>query len=67
MNHNCRWCEVVLILLIVIWTLWTNLFGISSKWVVLIAAIILLIHELGCKSCPMSIKSAPKKKAKKKK
>ena len=64
MNHNCKWCEVVLLLLIVIWTFWTNLFGLSSKWVVIIAAVILLIHGLGCKTCHVDMKSKPKKKKK---
>ena len=67
MNYNCKWLEVVLLLLIIIWAIWANLFGIPSFWVIIVAAVILLIHELGCKNCHVNMKAKPKKKAKKKK
>jgi len=66
MNHNCKWAEVILLLLIIIWAIWANLFGIPSFWVIIIAAVILLIHELSNKSCCTDVKAKPKKRKKRK-
>ena len=66
MHKNCRWVEVVLLLLIIIWTLWNNLLGISTFWVVIVLAVILLIHEFGCKACHVKVKPKPKKRKKRK-
>ena len=65
--YSCKWCEVVLLLLIIIWTLWNNLLGISTFWVVLVLAVILLIHELSNGKCCTGMKSKAKPKKRKKK
>ena len=56
MNCNCKWCEAVIAVIILLFAYWPTLFGVSamtSKWIVVIAAIVLLIHSFVCKRCMM--------------
>lgn len=49
MGCNCKWTEIVIGLIVVIFTLWPQ--GTWSKWVVVVAGAILVIHAFGCKKC----------------
>ncbi|NCO11725.1 hypothetical protein CO038_02225 [Candidatus Pacearchaeota archaeon CG_4_9_14_0_2_um_filter_39_13] len=49
MNCNCKWTETVLALVIIVFALWAD--WMYSQWIVVIAAILLLIHAWACKSC----------------
>lgn len=42
---NCKWFEVVLALLIIVFALWQTSY---SMWVIVISAALLLIHALMC-------------------
>jgi hypothetical protein len=50
-NCDCRWTETVIGLVILIATLWPGILGSASWWVVVIAAIVLVLHSWTCKSC----------------
>ena len=43
------WCEAILAVIIIVFGLWN--IPIYSKWVVVIAGIVLLIHSFTCKKC----------------
>ena len=55
------WCEALIGLVIVVFALWkTN----ASQWIVVIAAIILILHSFVCKkcfSCAMPVKPAKRR------
>ncbi len=42
------WCESILAIIILVFALWQTTY---SQWIVVIAAIILLIHSFTCKKC----------------
>lgn len=42
------WCESILGLVILIFALWQTMY---SKWIIVIAAIVLIIHSFMCKQC----------------
>ena len=48
MGYNCKTTEVILALIIIIFSFmsWS-----SSKWVIIVAAVLLLIHAFSCKDC----------------
>ena len=48
MGCNCKWVEVVLAIVILVFTFWSTA---VSQWLVAIAAVLLLIHALMCKNC----------------
>ena len=48
---RCSNCQAVLAVIILVWTIWPNLIGLASNWVVGIAAALLLVHALWCKKC----------------
>ena len=52
-------CEAILAIIILVFALWQTVY---SDWIVIIAAIILLIHSFTCKKC--FVKPAPTKTAK---
>ena len=53
-NCNCKWTETILGLVILIVTLWPNILGTgASWWVVVIAAILLVVHAWSCGKCGM--------------
>ena len=58
MNCNCRWTEIVLAIVILVFVIWpTQIFSATvSWWLVVIAAAILLLHSIfhhkcGCDMC----------------
>ncbi len=55
------WCEVILGLIILLFTFWKTTY---SDWVVIIAAVILVLHSFMCKSC-FSHREMPMKTGKK--
>ncbi len=44
------WCELVIAAIIIVFALWETTY---SKWIIIIAAIVLAIHSFTCKSCFM--------------
>lgn len=63
---NCKWTEAIIGIVIFVMALWPNLLGASvSKWITVIAAVILLVHAFMCKSiykCSEEPKTTKKKK-----
>lgn len=41
-------CEAILAIVLIVFALWETA---ASKWIILIAAVILLIHSFTCKKC----------------
>ncbi|MEX0932814.1 MAG: hypothetical protein WDZ77_01815 [Candidatus Pacearchaeota archaeon] len=66
MNCDCKWVEVVLALVVLIFTIWSGqiLSTQVSEWLVVIAAALLLIHSLACKKCFGGMKSSTSKSKK---
>lgn len=50
MGCNCKWCELVIAIVILVFTFWQTT---ASKWIIAIAAIVLILHSFMCKSCMM--------------
>lgn len=50
MNCKCNWVETILAIIIIIFA---YMGSPSSQWVIIIAAILLLLHALMCKKCGM--------------
>lgn len=50
MNCKCNWVESILALIIIIFA---YMGSPSSRWVIIVAAVILLLHALMCKKCKM--------------
>ncbi len=50
---SCRWCELLLAVVIIVFTQWNTQFfsAMTSKWIVLVAAAVLLVHSLLCHKC----------------
>ena len=63
MSCKCNWVEAVLAIIII---LFTYMAKASSKWVVIIAALLLLLHALMCKKCQMCEKMVESKSSKRK-
>ena len=63
MNHNCLWIHGIIGAIIIVFTLWSTAF---SKWIVIIAAIGIIIHALLCKNCKMPKQEMQMKTASKK-
>lgn len=66
--YNCKATEIVLGLVVLVFAFWQTTY---SKWVIIIAAALLIIHGLMCQTMagcePKTKKPVAKKKAKKKK
>lgn len=58
MNCNCKWTESVLALLILVFAFWQVAW---SQWIIVIAAVILLLHSWMCKTCAMCQEHSTKK------
>ncbi len=58
---NCKATEIVLGLLIIIFAFWQTTY---SQWIIVISAVLLLIHALGCKNCEMPKTKKPARKKK---
>ena len=50
MGCNCQWMEVLVAIVILVFTFWMTT---ASQWIVIIAAVVLLLHALLCKNCKM--------------
>jgi len=62
---NCKATEVVLGFVILVFAIWPSKIFVAttSKWIVAAAAVILIIHAVGCKnlsSCSTSVKPVKK-------
>jgi len=56
------WCELIIGAIILVFSLWATAI---SKWVVVIAAIVLIVHSFTCKVCfhnHENMPSTPKKR-----
>ena len=42
------WCELIVAIVIIVFALWETTY---SKWIIVIAAIVLAIHSFTCKMC----------------
>ena len=50
MKCNCKWTEIILAIIIGVFAYWPALIPkLDGKWIVLVAALVLLIHGLSCK------------------
>ena len=62
MNCNCQWVVSIFAVVILVFAFWTTAW---SKWVILIAAILILLHAWTCKNCKMpKMEMSTKKKRK---
>ncbi len=43
------WCELLVALVVIVFALWDTM--VYSKWIVVIAGVVLLIHSFTCKKC----------------
>lgn len=70
MNCNCKHCGAILAAVILVFSFWdvtwTN--WLTSKWIIVAAAVILLFHDFACpnKDSCKPMKQAPTKKKSKK-
>ena len=66
---NCKGTELVAGIVILVLALWPTIFtAVVSKWIIVVAAVVLIIHALGCKdiACCGTDAGMEKPKAKKK-
>jgi len=55
------WCELIIAIVIIVFALWDAM--AYSKWIVVIAGIVLAIHSFTCKKCFVGdMKASGKKK-----
>ncbi|HVY01566.1 MAG TPA: hypothetical protein VHA12_02265 [Candidatus Nanoarchaeia archaeon] len=64
MGCNCRVTEAVIAVVVLVFTFWNNF--VAAKWLVAIAAVLLLIHSIWCNAC-CEMPAETKKSAKKRK
>jgi len=63
MECNCKVAETFLALVILAVTIWPMLLGaMTSKWVVIVVAVLLILHAWQCKSCDSHRTPAKKKR-----
>lgn len=61
MYHN-KWAMAFLPLIVLIFAIWETT---ASNWIIIVAAILMLLHSLGCHKCcsaDSGVKPKPKKK-----
>ena len=58
------WCELIIALVVIIFALWETTY---SKWIIVIAGIVLLIHSFTCKKCFTGMKMSDNKNSGRKK
>lgn len=52
MNCKCYWLESVVAIVVFVLALWPGILGaMASKWILVIAAVVLFLHAWGCKRC----------------
>ncbi len=59
------WCELIVAIVVIVFALWDTM--AYSKWIVVIAGVVLLIHSFMCKKCFACDMKAESKPAKRKK
>jgi len=42
------WCELIVAIVVIVFALWETMY---SKWILVIAGIVLLIHSFTCRKC----------------
>ena len=42
------WCELIVAVVVIVFALWETTY---SKWIILIAGVVLLIHSFTCNKC----------------
>ena len=58
---SCKWKEGVIAIVVFVLALWPNLLGATvSKWILVIAAIILAVHAFMCKCGTSETETAEK-------
>ncbi len=63
MECNCKSLEIVLAVVVFIAAVWPGLIGdMASRWVVAVAAVILVVHALLCRMCVCCICTMCRKK-----
>ena len=77
MNCNCKHCTTILAIVILVFSFWQVSWTswLTSKWIIVAAAVLILLHGLGCGMChnkcmtkmPARKKSSVKKKTARKK
>jgi len=58
------WCELIIAMVVIVFALWNTLAW--SKWIVVIAGIVLIIHSFTCKKCFVGMGKDMKSPGKKK-
>lgn len=58
------WCELIIALVVIVFSLWQTMY---SKWILVIAGIVLLVHSFSCKTCFMGNNAGMSKSKNKKK
>lgn len=50
MNCKCKCCTTVLAIVILIFSFWSVAWArwLTSKWIIVAAAVLILLHEIGC-------------------
>lgn len=52
MECNCKVTEIILGIIILVFAVWPNMFGmVVTQWVVGVAAVLLILHAIKCNSC----------------
>ena len=68
MYGKCKGVQGILSAVIIILALWPNIIGaVASKWVIVVAGALILIHSFGCKACGECMPEMTDKKSSKKK
>jgi len=57
-----KWLDIVLLVIIIVVAIWSP--PAWGVWVIVIAALIVLIHQFVCKCCTVEVKSKSKKREK---
>ncbi len=56
---NCKYTELVTGIVVLVLALWPNMISANvSKWIIVVAAVVLIVHSLGCKNMSCCDKDA---------
>ncbi len=77
MNCKCKHCAMVLAIVILVFSFWSVAWTnwLTSKWIIVASAVLILLHGLGCHKCrdrcmtkgPARKKSSAKRKTSRRK
>jgi hypothetical protein len=69
MDCNCKHCNTILAIVILVFSFWSVAWTnwLTSKWIIVAAAVLILLHGIKCShcsdgSCAMPVRKAPMKK-----